>query len=261
MMATTSEFYAAYARHRAAEGRAYTGAALRSLPYLRTGPLATQWQVRARSFEAFVRHVLRPTGAGRLRVLDLGAGNGWLCNRLAGLGHEAVALDIRDDTIDGLGAAAEFQADAASAFGRVVSSFDELPFESGRFDVAVFNASVHYARELGRVLSEAVRVTRRGGVLVILDSPFYARDGDGKAMVDEKRARGAETFGASAGVLLSLGLVEYLTRARLSAASPDLTWSRRRVLYPLWYELRPLLARLRGRRPPSRFDLWMARVP
>ena len=39
-----------------------------------------------------------------------------------------------------------------------------------------------------------------------------------------------------------------------------LAWRRHRVRYPLWYELRPLVARLRGRRAPSRFDLWEATV-
>ncbi len=29
-----------------------------------------------------------------------------------------------------------------------------------------------------------------------------------------------------------------------------------RVLYPLWYEWRPVKAFLKRRRPPSRFDVW-----
>ena len=33
-----------------------------------------------------------------------------------------------------------------------------------------------------------------------------------------------------------------------------------RVAYPMWYELRPLVARVRGRRVPSRFDLWESSV-
>ena len=57
--------------------------------------------------------------------------------------------------------------------------------------------------------------------------------------------------------------VEFLTRRRLEDASAGLglRWRRHRVLYPLAYELRPLLARLRRRRPPSRFDLWQSPVP
>jgi hypothetical protein len=38
-------------------------------------------------------------------------------------------------------------------------------------------------------------------------------------------------------------------------------WRRHRVRYPLWYELRPLAAALRGARKPSRFDVWTAQVP
>jgi predicted RNA methylase len=104
-----ARFRAAYGEHRAAEGRGHQGDELLALPYLTAGPLAHQWQVRARSFDALVRRVLVPAARTRgraLRVLDLGAGNGWLCYRAAQMGHEAVALDIRDDDVDGLGAAA-----------------------------------------------------------------------------------------------------------------------------------------------------------
>jgi len=52
-----------------------------------------------------------------------------------------------------------------------------------------------------------------------------------------------------------------LTPARLAEASGalGLTWHRHRPRYPLAYRVRPWVARLRGRRPPSRFDVWEAR--
>jgi len=260
MTISTAPFFEEYARHRAKEGRALTGDELRSLPYLRSGPLARQWTVRARTFDAFMEHVVKPRATKRpLDILDLGAGNGWLSCRVARMGHRAVALDVRDDDVDGLGAAAQLLSEAR--FERVHASFDDLPFGERRFDIALFNASLHYAHDLRTVLVEAARVTRPGGVLAILDSPFYARDEDGEAMVVEKRARGADVFGARADILLAQGFIEYLTRARLSAALPALSWSRHRVRYPLWYELRPLLARMKGKRRPSRFDLWTARAP
>jgi SAM-dependent methyltransferase len=259
MTGLTERFQAEYARHRATEGYGLSGEALRALPYLKTGPLARQWAVRARSFDVFVDHVLRPAGRP-ISLLDLGAGNGWLCHRAARMGHQAVALDLRDDTIDGLGAARQFLADAPGLFECVKASFDDIPLEPGRFDVTLFNASLHYARDLGRTLAEAARVTRPRGLLVILDSPFYARDADGAAMVAEKKASGEARFGAGADLLLAPDFVEYLTRERLADALPHLSWSRRRVPYPLWYEMRPLFARLKGARRPSRFDLWMARL-
>ena len=261
-----ARFRAAYGEHRASEGRDHHGAELLALPYLTTGPLADQWQVRARSFDAFVRRVLRPAARAHrrpLRLLDLGAGNGWLCHRAALLGHEAVALDVRDDDVDGLGAATSYLREAAGRFHRVAASFDALPLRAASVDVVVFNASLHYALELAAVLREARRVVRAGGRIVILDSPFYARDSAGAAMVAEKQREAAARFGARAEALLALPFIEYLTRDRLVAASAalGLAWRRYRVRYPLWYEARPLLAWLRGRRTPSRFDLWECIAP
>jgi SAM-dependent methyltransferase len=259
--AALARFAAEYAGHRADEGRGYSGDDLLALPYLRTGPFARQWAVRARTFDAFMADVLRPHAArlGRpLEVLDLGAGNGWLSYRIAREGHSAVALDIRDDAVDGLGAADPFVAEFPDTIRRTVASFNAIPLQAASVDVAVFNASLHYAVDLAAVLTEAARVTRPGGLLAILDSPFYRRERDGMAMVAEKQADAARNFGDRAEALLALPFIEFLTRERLEAASRGLglVWGHRRVRYPLWYELRPLRAALGGDRAPSRFDLW-----
>jgi SAM-dependent methyltransferase len=260
--AALARFGAEYARHRAAEGRGYAGEALLSLPWLREGAFAAQWAVRARSFEAFRSHVLRPLAArlGRpLVLLDLGAGNCWLSYRAAVEGHRAVALDIRDDRVDGLGAGEPLVRRVPGQIERVTASFDAIPLADGAVDLGVFNAALHYAVDLGATLAEAARVTRAGGQVVILDSPFYVREADGAAMVAEKRAQAGARFGERADALLALPFIEFLTRDRLAAASAGLglRWRRRRVRYPLWYELRPIRAALRGERAPSRFDLWV----
>jgi SAM-dependent methyltransferase len=246
-----------YARHRANEGRGYRDEMLLRLPYIKTGPHAAQWAVRARTFEAFMAEVLRPQARlsrTPLTVLDLGAGNGWLSYRIAQEGHRVFALDLRDDDVDGLGAAEPFLLRAPS-MRRIVGPFEEVPLASGSIDLAVFNASLHYATDLDTVLGEASRVTRPGGQIIIMDSPFYQRVADGLKMVAEKR----EQFRAEADVLMALPFVEFLTCERLRGASPALQWTRHRVRYPLAYELRPLVAVIKGRRRPSRFDLWVAR--
>jgi SAM-dependent methyltransferase len=145
----------------------------------------------------------------------------------------------------------------------VLASFDQIPCRDASADLAVFNAAIHYALDLQAALREAARVVRPGGRLVILDSPFYARDRDGELMVAEKRLQAGERFGASAGVLLAPAFIEFLTRERLASASAGLglAWRRRRVAYPLWYELRPLKALFAAERPPSRFDLWSSARP
>jgi SAM-dependent methyltransferase len=264
--ASLQDFAQDYAAHRAAEGRGYAEAALLRLPYLRSGPLARQWGVRARSFEAFFARVVQPLAValgGGLRVLDLGAGNGWLSYRAALAGHSATALDIRDDQVDGLGAAAPFLARTGGRMRTLVAAFETIPVPTASFDLAVFNASLHYATDLPAVLAEAARVVRPGGRLAILDSPFYRREADGVAMVTEKAASAQQRFGARAETLMSLPFIEFLTRDRLVAASAaiGLTWRRSRVLYPFWYEARPFVAKLRRARAPSRFDLWSAERP
>jgi SAM-dependent methyltransferase len=256
----------AYARMRRAEGRGAGGEAeLLALPYVTTGPLASQWRVRARTFDAFLHLVVAPLTAARgraLDVLDLGAGNGWLCARLAALGHRCVAADLRLDDVDGLGAAAGYTRHLPRMFARVAASFDALPLASRRFDLVVFDASLHLAEDLSRVLAEAARATAPGGRIAVLDSPFYARPETGDAMREEKRRETAARFSDLAPDLLALAPVEFLTRERLAAAGGPLglAFRRRRVLYPVSYETRGLLARLRGARTPSRFDLWVAPV-
>ena len=265
-MTALQQFAEDYAAHRQAEGRGYAGDELLALPHVRSGPLARQWAVRARSFDAFMGRLVRPTakGLGRtVRLLDLGAGNGWLSYRVALEGHCATALDIRDDGVDGLGAAGPFLQRTEGRMRTAVAPFDAIPAPDASFDIAVFNASLHYATDLAAVLKEAARVVTPGGRLVILDSPFYRREADGLAMIAEKTADASRRFGERAGTLMALPFIEFLTRERLAAASASqgLEWRPTRVLYPLWYELRPLSARLRGSRAPSRFDLWTCMRP
>jgi len=233
---------------------------LRELPYLQSGPFAKQWAVRACTYDAFVRRVLSPasqTVDRPLRILDLGAGNGWLSWRASLAGHEAIAMDIRDDDVDGLRAGNLYLEDG-NGFERIAGSFEALPIDDASVDLVVYNASLHYALDLGATLNEARRVVQRGGRIVILDSPFYERGADGEAMVAEKQRDAVARFGARAEALMSLPFIEYLTRERLATASVgiDVTWLRHRVRYPLWYEMRSVTAHLRGLRTPSRFDLW-----
>lgn len=262
-----ARFGEAYARVRAMEGRGAGGETeLLALPYLAEGPLAKQWAVRAKTFDAFLARVLAPLERQRgtpLRVLDLGAGNGWLAARLARRGHSAVALDLRTDAVDGLAAATPFRRSLPRMFGRVAASFDAAPFRSGAFDVVLFDAALHYAEDLGAALAEAVRLAAPRGRVVVLDSPFYRRAASGEAMAAEKRRSLRRAHGDLAEALLAVEAIEYLTRERLAnAARPlGLAFRRHRVLYPLWYEARPALALVRGQRPPSRFDLWEAEVP
>ncbi len=93
------DFRAAYATHRASEGRGTDEGELLALPFLTEGRLAGEWRVRCRTFQRFVEVVLearvRERAPTPITVLDVGAGNGWLSYRVTLKGQRATALDMR----------------------------------------------------------------------------------------------------------------------------------------------------------------------
>jgi SAM-dependent methyltransferase len=254
-----------YESIRAAEGRGSIDPAYYlALPYHDlTGALSAQWKIRARTFDSIARQVLAPRARARhrpLRILDLGAGNGWLSYRLALLGHAPTAVDLLTNIRDGLGAAANYAPHLPTLFPRVQAALDQLPFPAESFDLAIYNASFHYAQDYRRTLAEALRCLRPGGSVVIADTPWYAREQSGEAMVQEKRARFQSLYGFRS---CSIPSQEFLTPQRLDALAAHfhLAWQTISPFYGVAWALRPLRARLRGRRVPSQFRIYVADKP
>ena len=247
------QFLHEYATIRRAEGRGDKDPAYyRALPFEdRTGRHRRDWRIRARSHRAFVENVLEPLEARHQRpltILDLGAGNGWLSYRLAQRGHQPVAIDLQTNGFDGLGAHAHYDA----AFLPVQAEFDHLPFADGQFDLAIFNASLHYATAYFVVLGEVLRVLKPEGRLTILDSPVYRDGSSGAQMVREREAAFAHTYGFASN---ALACENYLTDDRLGelAAALHLRWQIIAPSYGWRWAARPWIARLLRRREPARF--------
>jgi SAM-dependent methyltransferase len=242
-------FLKQYAIIRHAEGRGSDEAAYyRGLPYADSD----QWRIRAKSFDHFLRRVITPlekTVRKPLEVLDLGAGNGWLSWRLAQHGHHPIAVDFFTDDRDGLGAIRKYAETAA-----VAADFDHLPFASASFDIAVYNASFHYSSDYVSTLKEVRRCLRPEGRIVILDSPVYRKAEHGETMRRERQSLFEGTYGFRSE---ALGSIEYLDEPSLARLARDLgiEWSRSKPWYGWKWAMRPWLARLRRRRPPSRFFL------
>jgi SAM-dependent methyltransferase/uncharacterized protein YbaR (Trm112 family) len=278
-----------YTAIRTAEGYGYASAEhYRRLPEVAPDdPLAWQWRMRARSFAELQRRVLAPMTtidqgprtkdqgprnkrlfglfalwsfrhlvfgpSSGLRVLDLGAGVSWLCNRLAALGHSPCAVDLNDDPRDGLGAWRQYE----YSWPRLQAEFDRLPLADAAADVVIYNAALPYSADYRATLAEGLRVLRPGGRLVVMDSPIYRRDASGRQMVAERQAAFQRAHGTRSDAVPSVG---YLTWAMLRELGSDLglRWRAYRPWYGWRWALRPWRARLLRQREPSRFALLVA---
>ncbi len=292
-LAHFAPFLRDYTAIRSAEGYGYEQRErYQRLPDAPPGdPLAWQWRMRAITLAALERQVLEPIAgtasdqgtrretrdfrdvarvsrlvshvsgnilnssqcAPGLRVLDLGAGVSWLCNRLAERGHQPVAVDLNDDPRDGLGAWRHYD----TCWPRIQAEFDRLPLADAQADLVVYNAALPYSADYRATLAEGLRVLRPGGRLVVMDSPIYRRDASGRRMLAERQATFERQHGTRSDALPSVG---YLTWGMLRdlGAALGLRW---RVFTP-WYgwrwALRPWRARLLRQREPSTFALLVA---
>jgi ubiquinone/menaquinone biosynthesis C-methylase UbiE len=215
------------------------------------------WRIRARTLLYLQDNVLpkiERAHSSDCRVLDIGAGNGWLSYRLAERGYHPTAVDLLDNDVDGLGAARHYLAHSPQRFPRFQADMDHLPFDSEQFDVVIFNASFHYASDYEKTLREALRCLRRQGIVVVADSPFYWREESGKQMLEERQAMFERQFGVHSD---SNHNREYLTQRTLTELAERLAiqWNVGKPWYGLRWALRPLRARLLRRREPSKFYL------
>lgn len=251
------DFLDSYTRIRHAEGRGgYDAGFFKALPDCPVDhPVAWQWAIRRRSYESLMGK-LKSMLIGGQRIIDVGAGVGWLSNRLAQAGFRPCAIDISIDDQDGLGASRHYDGD----WPLLRAEFDRLPLADNQADVLIFNASLHYSTDIVDTLKEACRVVVAGGSVIVLDTPVYKDEESGRKMLEEQKSDFERRFGDRSDALPHEG---YLTWGAVERHGADLglRWSVTRPWYGTKWAIRPLLARLRGGREPATFAILAATNP
>ena len=126
-----------------------------------------EWQLRESSFRLVQEWIERNFKSTRLRILDLGAGSGWMSRELAA-NHDVLAIDPNAGP-HGLAALSTAQ----RYFMAVQAESEYLPLAANSFDLAIANASLHYTRNVETLLEKISRVLRPGAKLIVMDSPAY----------------------------------------------------------------------------------------
>lgn len=253
------QFMQEYETVRQAEGwGGPTAAYYRTLPFVTTGAHREIWHIRARSYQTLQAQVVEPMMKARARplhILDMGAGNGWLSNRLALAGHQVAAIDLLTNAHDGLGVWRQYEA----AFTAVQAEFDYLPLAPIQADLLIYNGALHYAASYETTLREGLRVLRADGQVVIMDTPIYRDGGSGQQMVQERQQQFQQAFGFTGNATPH---ENFLTFARLAALAEKvgLRWRFIQPTYGWRWAARPWLARLRRRREPATFALVVGQV-
>lgn len=252
-------FLEQYRQVRHAEGRgSHDPAYYRALPYEdRSGKNPEMWAMRARTYRYFERRILSglENQAKRpLDILDLGAGNCWMSYRLSLRHHCPIALDIFADPLDGLRSARFYP----QPIPVVEAEFDSLPFGRESFDLAIFNASIHYSADYVRTLREVKRCLRPSGSIVVLDSPIYRRSEHGEQMVNERKSAFQARYGFPSDAMNSIEFLDEPMLRKLSGAL-HMDWRIYRPWYGWRWHLRPFKAAIKSRRPPSRFWILVGR--
>ena len=157
-----------YLHVREKEGRLYSDDVVARLPSIANNhPLAEEWRVRSISasrLKRFLSHRPKP-----FYILDLGCGNGWLCNLLYNSGHHVIGMD---QNLYELEQAARVFSTNARLFFLQINIFS-APFVEDTFDVILFSSVIQYFQDLPALLKVAARYLKPNGEIHILDSPLY----------------------------------------------------------------------------------------
>lgn len=132
-----------------------------------SGRHAHEWQLRAQSFRFLQNWLKKNYGSRNLRILDIGAGSGWMSRLLADQ-HEVFALDVNAGP-HGLAALPFGQ----RCFMAAQAELERFPLAGNSFDLVIANASLHYTHDLLQVFKQVSNVLRPGGKFLVMDSPVY----------------------------------------------------------------------------------------
>ena len=180
-----SSFESLYINLRQKENRVYPDKMVKLLPEVPLNhPLRREWQLRKSTSQNLIAYLARKDD--NPKILELGCGNGWLCNHLASLpGSEVLGMDINGIELAQASRVFSERKNLCFVYADILSS--SIP--DIRPQHIILSASVQYFRDIGNLLNRLLALLADGGEIHIVDSPVYSEDN-----VSHARKRSEEYF-------------------------------------------------------------------
>jgi 2-polyprenyl-6-hydroxyphenyl methylase / 3-demethylubiquinone-9 3-methyltransferase len=119
-------------------------------------------QEHATKAEWVLAKIRQAYGGHSCKILDVGCGGGFLTLDLARQGHHCTAVDVAAQVF-----AAGQRRDQTRNINWVVATAEQLPFADRSFDVVCVMDVLEHISDPQRVLTEASRVLRKQGILLL----------------------------------------------------------------------------------------------
>jgi len=213
---------------------------------------ASVWRLRGRTFNTLITDLKERFGKQSLRILDAGAGNGWLSYRLSRLGHHVAAQDILVDSGDGLATVRDFYSEPVP-FAPVRAEFDSPPFTPRSFDVIIFNASLHHSPDPQATLARTMNLLDENGALYIADSPEFKDARDGELMLSQR----ARELSVRHSITFPSGGKGYLLWHEMERLRDRYAVERKDSSFGPAFAVRRLITRIRHRRRAASFPFYV----
>ncbi len=113
-----------------------------------------------RGIEAFSEHLYEFDRHAGDRVLDVGCGVGWLCQRFAAGGAKVFGVDLTRQAIELTGRRLALQGLSCVL---AQANAERLPFRNGSFDFVTCGGVLHHTPDIDGATDEIFRVLRPGG--------------------------------------------------------------------------------------------------
>lgn len=157
-----------YIELRKKECRLYSDREIEVLPYRRVyNHLDYEWKVRAGTFEKLVNYF---KAKRNLNILEIGCGNGWLSNGIAGnTDNYVVGVDLNKKELTQAARVFVQNEKLTFVFGNI---FEDI-FPPRSFDAAILASSVQYFPDLTELINRVFYFLRKKGEVHIIDSNFY----------------------------------------------------------------------------------------